>query len=227
MRSPRRTARPATDRHNRRASHDALHSWVFRRVQSVGVLPRPRAVRPVRVRRPVRQGAGRSGRCRPPCSSASSAAPACCRVIGFGSLVRRFGSFRLYRACYVIHGVSFVIWLVAGSSYAMLVLFVLVLGVGYGGFVALGPIVISDRMGVAGLGSILGLLYTAPGPGCADRGPDGRLADRPHRYLPLGDPGVHRRLRRVGHAAGRPADDRRRPPRPRRRRPRLTRPAPP
>jgi MFS family permease len=85
--------------------------------------------------------------------------------IGFGSLVRAFGSFRLYRACYVIHGVSFVVWLIAGSSYALLVLFVLVLGVGYGGFVALGPIVIADRMGVAGLGSILGLLYTAPGLG--------------------------------------------------------------
>ena len=57
------------------------------------------------------------------------------------------------------------IWLVAGSSYAVLVLFVLVLGVGYGGFVALSPIVIADRLGVAGLGSILGLLYTGPGLG--------------------------------------------------------------
>ncbi|MEO6654083.1 MAG: MFS transporter [Ilumatobacteraceae bacterium] len=85
--------------------------------------------------------------------------------IGFGTLVRRFGSFRLYRACFVIHGVSFLVWLVAGSSYTMLVLFVLVLGVGYGGFVALSPILISDRMGVAGLGSILGVLYTAPGLG--------------------------------------------------------------
>jgi MFS family permease len=85
--------------------------------------------------------------------------------VGFGSLVRRLGSFRLYRACFVIHGVSFLIWLVAGSSYAMLVLFVLVLGVGYGGFVALSPVLISDRMGVAGLGSILGVLYTAPGLG--------------------------------------------------------------
>ncbi len=85
--------------------------------------------------------------------------------IGFGSLVLRFGSFRLYRACFVIHGISFLIWLVAGSSYALLVLFVLVLGVGYGGFVALSPILISDRMGIAGLGSILGLLYTAPGLG--------------------------------------------------------------
>ena len=42
---------------------------------------------------------------------------------------------------------------------------VVVLGVGYGGFVALSPIVVSDRLGVAGLGSILGLLYTAPGLG--------------------------------------------------------------
>jgi len=85
--------------------------------------------------------------------------------IGFGSLVRRFGSFRLYRVCLAIHGVSFVVWLVAGGSYAVLLLFVLTLGIGYGGFVALGPVVISDRMGVAGLGSILGLLYTAPGVG--------------------------------------------------------------
>jgi MFS family permease len=85
--------------------------------------------------------------------------------VGFGSLVRRFGSFRLYRACLIITTGSFLFWLTAGSSYAMLVLFVLALGVGYGGFVALSPIVISDRMGVAGLGSILGLLYTAPGIG--------------------------------------------------------------
>ncbi len=85
--------------------------------------------------------------------------------VGFGSLVRRFGSFRLYRACLIITAASFAVWFVAGSSYVMLVLFVLVLGVGYGGFVALSPIVISDRLGVAGLGSILGLLYTAPGIG--------------------------------------------------------------
>lgn len=85
--------------------------------------------------------------------------------VGFGSLVRRFGSFRLYRSCLIITTGSFLLWLVAGASYALLVAFVAVLGVGYGGFVALSPIVIADRMGVAGLGSILGLLYTAPGIG--------------------------------------------------------------
>lgn len=85
--------------------------------------------------------------------------------IGFGALVRRAGSFRLFRASYAVLGGSFVLWLVAGGSYAVLVVFVLVLGVGYGGFVALGPIVIADRMGAAGLGSVLGVLYTGPGCG--------------------------------------------------------------
>jgi len=85
--------------------------------------------------------------------------------VGFGSLVKRFGSFRLYRACIAITGASFIVWFVAGSSYAVLIIFVLVLGVGYGGFVALSPLVVSDRLGVAGLGSILGLLYTSPGVG--------------------------------------------------------------
>ncbi|WP_420451292.1 MFS transporter [Ilumatobacter sp.] len=93
--------------------------------------------------------------------------------IGFGSLVTRLGSFRLYRACLVIHAASFAVWFAAGDSYAVLVVFVLVLGVGYGGFVALSPIVISDRMGVAGLGSILGLLYTAPGIGALIGAPAG------------------------------------------------------
>jgi predicted MFS family arabinose efflux permease len=103
--------------------------------------------------------------------------------VGFGSLVRRFGSFRLYRTCFAIHGLSFVVWLVAGNSYVLLLLFVLVLGVGYGGFVALGPIVIADRMGVAGLGSILGLLYTAPGLGALIGAPSaGWIIDRTETY---------------------------------------------
>lgn len=103
--------------------------------------------------------------------------------VGFGSLVKRFGSFRLYRTCLAIHAVSFVVWFVAGASYAVLVVFVLVLGVGYGGFVALGPIVVSDRMGVSGLGSILGLLYTGPGLGALIGAPTaGVIIDRTGSY---------------------------------------------
>ncbi len=85
--------------------------------------------------------------------------------VGFGSLVRRFGSFRLYRLCFVSHSLSFFVWLVAGSSFAALVVFVAVLGVGYGGFVALSPIVLSDLLGVVGLGKMLGVFYTGAGLG--------------------------------------------------------------
>jgi MFS family permease len=162
--------------------HDALHSRVFLRVQAsafflglalfvpfvfVGQYAKDRGVDSVQAAVLVGVLGGASVLSR----------------IGFGSLVRRFGSFRLYRACYVIHGVSFAIWLVAGSSYALMVLFVLVLGTGYGGFVALGPIVIADRMGVAGLGSILGLLYTAPGVGALIGAPTaGFIIDRTDAY---------------------------------------------
>ena len=85
--------------------------------------------------------------------------------LGFGSVTRRIGSFRLYRLCFASHAASFVLWLVAGGSFAMLVLFVVVLGIGYGGFVALSPVVLADRLGVAGLGSMLGLFYTSSGLG--------------------------------------------------------------
>ena len=84
---------------------------------------------------------------------------------GFGVLVRRFGSFRLYRMCFASHACCFLLWVVAGKSFAMLVTFVVVLGIGYGGFVALSPVVLADRLGVAGLGSMLGVFYTASGLG--------------------------------------------------------------
>jgi len=86
------------------------------------------------------------------------------RVV-FGSLTTRVGSFRLYRMCLAGHGFTFVLWLVAGSSFSLRILFVVLLGIGYGGFVALSPVVLADRLGVEGLGSILGLFYTASGVG--------------------------------------------------------------
>lgn len=85
--------------------------------------------------------------------------------IGFGSAVRRFGSVRLYRSSFALLAASFAIWFVAGSSYAVLILFALVLGVGYGGFVALSTIVLTEHMGVIGLGSVMGLFYTSQGLG--------------------------------------------------------------
>ena len=57
--------------------------------------------------------------------------------------------------------VSFLLWLGAGDSYAMLVLFAIVMGVAYGGFIALAPAVAAGLFGTVGLGAILGALYTA------------------------------------------------------------------
>ncbi len=65
----------------------------------------------------------------------------------------------------MVVALSFLIWLVAGDSYALLVLFAVVLGVAYGGFIALSPAVTADLFGPVGLGGVLGALYTAAGLG--------------------------------------------------------------
>ena len=59
--------------------------------------------------------------------------------LGLGALASPFGSLRVMQASFVIMACSFVLWLVAGSSLVVLVLFAIVMGVGYGGFIALGP----------------------------------------------------------------------------------------
>lgn len=81
--------------------------------------------------------------------------------LGLGTLAVRFGATRLYRLSFLVMGVSHLIWLVAGDRYALLVLYAIVLGVGYGGFIAISPAVVADRFGLEGMGGILGTLYTS------------------------------------------------------------------
>ena len=103
--------------------------------------------------------------------------------IGFGTLTRRFGTFRLYRLGVTLFPIGYVLWLVAGSSYLMLVLFVLVLGTGYGSFVAVSPLVLAGRFGVVGLGSLMGLFYTTQGLGGLIGPPvAGRMIDSTDSY---------------------------------------------
>lgn len=105
--------------------------------------------------------------------------------VGFGSAVRRFGSVRLYRTSFVLLAASFVMWFVAGSSYVALIMFALVLGIGYGGFVALSTIVLTEHLGVVGLGSIMGLFYTSQGLGGLVGPPAaGWLIDTTNSYRP-------------------------------------------
>ena len=77
------------------------------------------------------------------------------------------GLLRVFQGCYAAMGLSFALWAVAGGSYAVMLAFAAVLGVGYGGFVALAPAVVAARFGVANLGALLGVLYTGPGIGSA------------------------------------------------------------
>ncbi|MGH1504362.1 MAG: MFS transporter [Acidimicrobiales bacterium] len=81
--------------------------------------------------------------------------------LGLGALAERVGVIRLYRISISVMALSHLLWLVAGSSYAILVAYAAVLGVGYGGFIALSPAVAAQRFGLEGLGGILGTLYTS------------------------------------------------------------------
>ncbi|MEM9522241.1 MAG: MFS transporter [Actinomycetota bacterium] len=85
--------------------------------------------------------------------------------LGFGALAGRIALTGLYRASFFILATSFVIWIVADTSYTLLVVFALVLGVAYGGFIALSPAVVADRFGTVGMGGVLGALYTSAGVG--------------------------------------------------------------
>ncbi len=81
-----------------------------------------------------------------------------------GPVADRVGRIRTYRACFAVMGLSFGIWLVA-PSYPWLVLFALVMGGSYGGFIALSPAVAAEVFGVTNLGRLVGVLYTGAGLG--------------------------------------------------------------
>ncbi len=81
--------------------------------------------------------------------------------LGLGGLGARLGATRLMQLSFVVMSASYLIWLTAGDSYGRLVLFAIVMGVAYGGFIALAPAVTAGLFGTVGLGAILGALYTA------------------------------------------------------------------
>jgi MFS family permease len=87
--------------------------------------------------------------------------------LALGALAGPLGLLRVFRGCFLAMALSFVLWWVAGASYPVLLLFAIVLGVGYGGYVALAPAVVAERFGVERLGALLGVLYTSAGIGSA------------------------------------------------------------
>lgn len=105
--------------------------------------------------------------------------------LALGAVAGRVGLVRLYQGCFFVMGIAFVIWLVAGDNVALLVTFTVVLGVSYGGFIALSPAVAADAFGTAGLGGVLGALYTSAGVGGLIGPPlAGAIIDETGRYGP-------------------------------------------
>ncbi len=77
----------------------------------------------------------------------------------------RVGPVRMLQFAFLVQPVAFVIWLFAGGSVMALAVFVVVLGVAYGGYVALVPLVAAHLFGVRGLGVIMGWGFLAGGVG--------------------------------------------------------------
>jgi MFS family permease len=82
--------------------------------------------------------------------------------LGLGALADRLGALRLYQASFLVLGLSYGIWFEA-DSYRWLVVFAIVMGLGYGGYVGLAPAVTSEFFGVQNLGRVLGTYYTSAG----------------------------------------------------------------
>jgi MFS family permease len=78
--------------------------------------------------------------------------------LGLGGASDRFGVLGLYKLTLLMIGLSYALWFTHGS-YMALVIFAVILGIGYGGSVALSPAVVADLFGVHGLGAMLGVIY--------------------------------------------------------------------
>lgn len=101
-----------------------------------------------------------------------------------GAVAAQTGSLGAFQGCFLAMGASFALWGV-GGGYGMLLAFAVVLGVGYGGFVAIGPAVVAERFGTTRLGGLLGVLYTSVGIGSAFGAPlAGAAVDASGSYRP-------------------------------------------
>jgi len=94
-------------------------------------------------------------------------------LIGLGSLLGRFtiggiadrvGRQPSLAVMYVGLGLMLILWWLT-TTYWVLVLFALLFGAFYGGFVALAPTIIMDLYGPRAVSGIIGVLYTGPGIG--------------------------------------------------------------
>lgn len=105
---------------------------------------------------------------------ASDSAARLIAIIGLSSIVGRLGltqaadrlgPLRLFQVVILIQPIGYLFWVFGGSTYWALVVFAVVLGVTYGGFVAIMPAVGIDLFGLKGVGRMMGLLFMSFGIG--------------------------------------------------------------
>jgi predicted MFS family arabinose efflux permease len=85
--------------------------------------------------------------------------------LGIGPIAARFGVLPLVVTAFAVQPVAYLVWLAADASYPLMAAFAALLGVGYGGYVALSPVAAAELFGLQGLGRVLGVLYTSAGLG--------------------------------------------------------------
>ena len=102
--------------------------------------------------------------------------------LGLGLLADRLGSIRMYRLCFFVMAASYVLW-ISTTRYAVLLVFAVIFGIAYGGFIALSPAVMAELFGTAGMGRVVGVLYTSAGFGALIGPPvAGLIIDRTDSY---------------------------------------------
>lgn len=85
-----------------------------------------------------------------------------CGRLGMGALGQWIGTLRLFKIAVAMMAGSYLLWL-ASRGHAGLVVFAVVLGLGYGVRIALMPAVLIGFFGRANLGALLGTFFTASG----------------------------------------------------------------
>jgi len=85
--------------------------------------------------------------------------------LGLTAFASRVPAVRILQWCLAAQPVAFGLWLFAGGNYPLLIAFAVMLGISYGGFVALGPVVAALLFGAVGLGGIMGLQFLGVGVG--------------------------------------------------------------
>ncbi|MGO9520571.1 MAG: MFS transporter [Candidatus Korobacteraceae bacterium] len=101
---------------------------------------------------------------------------------GLTALSRRFGLMNTYLFSTAVMLAGCITW-VFSHGYIALVVFALAMGVGYGANAAMTPSVVASKFGIAGLGRLLGWVYTSFGVACMVGPPlAGHMIDVTHDY---------------------------------------------